>query len=513
VPATLTGSGQVEGSLRVAGTVRPGLTPGTGVLTVNGNYIQEAGGVLAVTQTPASADRLVISGTADLQGGTVAVLAQTPGVYTPGVQVPIVSAGGGVTGRFDALSLPSTLFIRTSLIYDPNNVYLGTFQVAPFSAQADTPNRAAVADTLDAVQPTATGTLREAVDELFSMVQPAGVADALDSLAGGVVPTQLTIGWQQQQSFVRSLVERGAALRGVRPLGADITQACLRQTANPFDACEVRVWARAFATNARIAGAPGIAGADSRWRGVALGSDARVSADTQAGVGLELAGNTAVHRGQPARGKQDSVALGARIGGQAPRWYWHVAASLGSLRGDLSRQVVVGSLNVPAEADWRARVVSAEAEIGTHMLGDAWLIEPFVSWRASHARLSAISEQGAGEAGILVSGMSVQSTVASVGVRGLHRLTVSQAWTLSGYARWFRTSGDHDPQTTMAFSGAPAQRFVMTGAAPARNGAALGVELTYARPSSPMRFHIGYDGLRAGGWRSHGVALRVERPW
>lgn len=511
--ATLTGTGQVEGSLRVAGTVRPGLTPGTGVLTVDGHYIQEAGGVLAVTQTPTSADRLVVTGTADLQGGTVAVLAQTPGIYTPGVRVPIVSAAGGVTGRFDALSLPSTLFIRTTLIYDANNVYLGSFQVAPFSAQADTPNRAAVADTLDAVQPTATGTLREAVDELFSMLQPASVADALDSLGGGVVPTQLTIGWQQQQSFVRSLVERGAALRGVRPLGADTTQACLRETANPFDACDVRVWARAFATNARIDGAPGIAGAQSRWRGVALGSDARVSTDTRAGVALELAGNTAVHRGQIARGTQDSVALGAHIGGQTPRWHWGVAASLGSLRGDLSRQVVVGSLNVPALADWRARVVSAEAEIGPRAEGDGWMVEPFGSLRASRARLSPIREQGAGEAGILVAGTSVQSTAASLGVRALRRLTASAAWTLSGYVRWFRTSGDHDLRTTMAFSGAPAQRFTVSGASPARNGAALGVELTYARPSSPTRFHIGYDGLRAGGWRSHGVALRVQRPW
>ena len=142
---------------------------------------------------------------------------------------------------------------------------------------------------------------------------------------------------------------------------------------------------------------------------------------------------------------------------------------------------------------------------------------PAIRWSLGGAA-SAVLALSSGEAAVCgntapASGTAVRSTVASVGVRALRRLTASEAWTVSGDTRWFRTSGDHDLQTTMAFNGAPAQRFTVSGASPARNGAAVGVELTYARPSSPARFHIGYDGLRAGGWRSHGVALRVERPW
>ena len=71
---TLGGNGTIGGNVTNAGTLAPGNSIGT--LTINGNFVQAAGSTYQVEANAAGqADRINVSGTATIQGGTVQVLA------------------------------------------------------------------------------------------------------------------------------------------------------------------------------------------------------------------------------------------------------------------------------------------------------------------------------------------------------------------------------------------------------------------------------------------------------
>ncbi len=113
VNGTLAGEGTVVGNLNnLSGTVSPGMSPGR--LDVTGNYTQgtsanlaiEIGGPLAELQF----DQLFVSGAASLAGSlTVDLIDLGEGQFAPvlGQTFSIFKAGGGVTGTFANLNLPT----------------------------------------------------------------------------------------------------------------------------------------------------------------------------------------------------------------------------------------------------------------------------------------------------------------------------------------------------------------------------------------------------------------------
>ena len=74
--ATLMGTGTITGILTNHGRLSPGNSIGT--LTINGAYVQEAGSTLEIEVSPTNgvSDVLDITGTADLQGGTLSILSR-----------------------------------------------------------------------------------------------------------------------------------------------------------------------------------------------------------------------------------------------------------------------------------------------------------------------------------------------------------------------------------------------------------------------------------------------------
>ena len=116
---TLLGHGSIIGNVISAGTVQPGGTIGT--LTVNGNYQSTSASTLAIELNPVTSSQLAVSGGAGL-AGTLAVMPDA-GVYTTGMQYTILTAGGGVSGRFAAeTDTSNSVIFATS--YFPNSVVL-----------------------------------------------------------------------------------------------------------------------------------------------------------------------------------------------------------------------------------------------------------------------------------------------------------------------------------------------------------------------------------------------------
>ncbi len=122
---TLAGYGTVSGNVTDAGTVTPGGTPGTlGTLTVTGNVTQAAGSTLAIEANPTTASELAVGGAASL-GGTLA-LTFDAGAYTAGTEYTLLTAAGGVTGTFGALTQSGANigFLTPELTYQADAVDL-----------------------------------------------------------------------------------------------------------------------------------------------------------------------------------------------------------------------------------------------------------------------------------------------------------------------------------------------------------------------------------------------------
>ena len=94
------GSG-IVGDVVNNGTIAPGNS--IGILTIAGNYMQASGSTyeVEIDASPA-ADRINVSGTATIQGGTTVSVIAAPGAYTPGMRYTILNALGGVIGTYSA---------------------------------------------------------------------------------------------------------------------------------------------------------------------------------------------------------------------------------------------------------------------------------------------------------------------------------------------------------------------------------------------------------------------------
>lgn len=119
--AMLRGTGSIGGLVASRNSiVAPGLGTTVGVLTVTGNATLLSGSTLAVNLTPATADRLTVTGSTALAGGLA--VNQGPGLYH-GTPYTIVSAGAGVSGAFTSITGVNLAFDPT-LVYTSNSVLL-----------------------------------------------------------------------------------------------------------------------------------------------------------------------------------------------------------------------------------------------------------------------------------------------------------------------------------------------------------------------------------------------------
>jgi fibronectin-binding autotransporter adhesin len=127
-PVTVTAGGTLAGTgsvgtttIQSGGTYAPGNSIGT--QTVNGNVTFATGSIFAIEANAAGqADRVNATGTATLQGGTVAVNAAA-GTYGNLTNYTILTAGGGVTGTF-AGATSNFAFLTPLLSYSANAVTL-----------------------------------------------------------------------------------------------------------------------------------------------------------------------------------------------------------------------------------------------------------------------------------------------------------------------------------------------------------------------------------------------------
>ncbi len=177
---TLKGTGTILGDITNSGTIAPGNSIGT--MTITGNYTHGAGAFYQVEVNAAGqSDKLVVTGTATLNGGTVAVLAES-GAYRVSTDYTILTAGA-VTGTFGSVT-SNLAFLTPSLSYDATSVFLRLTRNSTSFADVALPgNERAVASAIDRISPSATGDMADVINTMLGL-STEGVRRAYDQMGG-----------------------------------------------------------------------------------------------------------------------------------------------------------------------------------------------------------------------------------------------------------------------------------------------------------------------------------------
>ena len=495
--ALLGGSGTI-GALTAASdaVVAPGVAVRYSTLSVAGNVGFSVGSTFAVNINAAGQnDKLAVGGTATLSGGTIDV-APAPGVYTPASRYTLLTAAGGVSGRFAELATPADLadrfaFLSPELLYGPDAVTLGFTETKDISTAATTRNQVATANALQALG---------VGNPLFDIVVGQsfdGARQAFNALSGEVHASLSTAAFQDFELIRAAILDRLA-----------------RSEATP-------------ATTSADTGATGSALAPSFWM-QAIGDDGHVKSDGNAATlsrstggfllggdvgGLDLLGGEA-RLGAAGGYLHDNLDIPDRSATAAAEQvfaalygsdsFGPVAVSLGAafshLNQDLSRQIVFPSVAEGASSDGHGWLGQTFGEFGYCFEMDnpfgagapmtSAMVEPFVGGAAIHLHQDGFAERG-GLAALSAPGQSSDVETTTLGVRLEAKLATAVPLTARAMVGWRHAYGDVTPEAALVFAGG--SDFTVAGAPLDRDALVTEFELD-TNFSQRVSFSLSYAG-------------------
>lgn len=499
----LAGTGTV-GTTTVAsgGTIAPGHSPGT--LHVNGDIAFAHGSTYAADLLPdESGDLIAASGHATIDGGAVQAL-KAPGLFAPGSRWTIVSAQGGVNGRFDALT-QTMPFVDLSLAYDANHVYLDTVRnQASFCSAARTRNECAAGNGVQSL-----GQGNVLYDAIASAPDAIGARAALDALSGEVYASE------KSMMIDDSRLPRDIATGRVRSrLAQDADSAVTGLAENTTDAAPVRAdigrigfWAQGFGGWNQWNGDGNATTFERSLGGLFIGADLPVSEGWRFGA-MAGAGNSRFEAG-PRDSSGASVdghlggyggaqwgALGLRFG---IAYTWHDV--------DTQRTVAFPGFEQSMSAHFGASTLQQFGELGYRFASGTGSLEPFADVASIDIHTNGFTERG--DSASLTSASSNTSLVFStMGLRGSKTYRL-RGWktTVHGELGWRHGFGSTTPLATLAFAGG--SPFTVAGVPIARDAATvdMGVDLAF---TTAVTAGIGYRAQLSGHAQDYSVQATLN---
>ncbi len=501
----LSGAGTVGGVIAETGaTVAAGNSIGT--LNVAGDYQQATGSTYAVEVTPGNdtADRIAVTGAANLEAGAVLNVSKvTQGTYSFGARYHVLSAAGGVTGRYTlAGDTALSAFYTLGATYDLQNVYLETVQTRAFAEAGVTRNQRAAAAGLQSLDDGST--LRQAVALLGT---DAEAQRAFDALSGEIHATLRGAVVEDSRFARNAAVDRLRAAFGGSGIAADAPALAFAPGAAPDPAGLIlaedgpAVWSQAYGAWADVDGDGNAAKASHDAKGMVFGADA-LFGDWRLGV-LGGYGQSDLRIAErAASAKVDSYTLGVYGGRQWGPLGLRVGAAFS--RNDLStqRDVDVGGPDQRLTGDGRSNTVQAFGDLGYRIETGAGALEPFAGLAQVTLRSNAFTETG-GAAALGVESERTQVTFATLGLRGSRDLALGDArLTATGTLGLRHAWGDVTPEARLGFAGADA---FDVGGLPVAENVGL-VELGLSGAVAPnVTLNVSYAGQFGDGVTEHGL--------
>jgi len=498
----LGGSGRI-GGLDNAGIVAPGNSVGT--LWVDGDYVSRPGSVYAVELDAGGSDRIQVTGTATLEGGTVQIHSAQP--FLVGGRYAVLSADGGIAGRYDGARIGQGLvFLAPALDY----ARPGTLQLrvdrsdVAFDRYLSSSNQKAVGRAMDALSAAPPPSLAALYTPILngSAESLAAWMDQLSGEAHASARSALLDG----SGLLRRAVGRRlrAAGGGAWPMGTPVAQVdTLSVGALPVSSNPPPLWVEMVGDWGSLAGDGNAARIESDVAGLFLGADTVVGNGWRLGMAL---GHTdgRVRVGQRASRLSIKSDTGAVYGGRgwglgaAGRLNWLAGAAYTRHAVDSRRELSIGGTQV-LRADYAVHAAQLFTELGYAVpMGAASMLEPYagIAWVRQHGGV--FSESG-GVAALRSDGDTDRVTMLTLGMRG------RAAWPLSGKdvavsagLGWRHAEGDLRPASRLSFAQADAVAFTVSGAPIARDAAVVELSAQVAQ-GRRVAFGLSYSGQFGGG--------------
>ncbi|MCB4805316.1 outer membrane autotransporter protein [Methylobacterium brachiatum] len=517
----LGGSGSVGGVNALSGgAVAPGNSIGT--LTVAGAVAFAPGSTYRVEANAAGqADRIAAGGAATLAGGTVQVQAAS-GAYNPRTTYAILTAAGGVSGRFDGVSA-NLAFLSPGLRYRPNEVDLTlTRNDVPLAAGATGRNGIAAAN---AIQAAGAG---RAYDAALAFTTDEA-ADGFRALSGDIHASTVSAAYETA-FFVREAVLDRLRRGGDAP-GLDYGTVPAAYTADlpgrapPVAQVPVRtldpqvfgLWGQGFGAFGTAGGGGNAFDLDRQIAGFALGADIRLPSGVRFGlVGgyTETNLDSAGRQGGGARAESATLksGFGGVYGGYA---FGPVSVRLGALYADTdtrTRRSVLYGLSDSPTGHGGGHTVQGFGEIGYRFAFGAAsalvskdgpavaasYIEPFVGGAYIGIRRDGFAETG-GAAALVSYARDYDLGAVTAGVRAQTSLDLGFGLPLTAHGQlgYRRAFGDVVPTALLSFGSGPS--FLSAGVPIDRDAlvAGAGLDLAVAPNASLGVAYTGQVGARA----------------
>jgi subtilase-type serine protease len=474
----LTGIGAV-GSLTTGagGTIAPGsvLDPSKviAVLTVNGDFVQQAGSTYSAGIAPGKASDLIdVTGSADLDmGGSVSLVREGAGQFSVDTRYTLLTAAGGVSGAYGGLTgglYTDSPFIDFDLAYDPKNVYLDVDRSS--IAYADVGNTfnqksvGAAAETLGSGSP---------IHDNILFLTGQETRNAFNLLSGEI-HASVRSAFVEDSHFVRDAAgDRiraafegvGASTVPIMAYGPDGPE--LAPTTNENFA----VWGSGFGAWGHFDGDGNAAHLGRSTGGFLAGGDAVIGENWRLGL-LTGYGHTSIHVDDRASsGSSNNYHLGLYAGTQRGPIGFRSGLAYTWHRIETGRSVAFPGFSDSLSTDYRAGTFQAFGELGYRIDKASVSFEPYAN--LAHVNFSADSFSEAGGAAAL-SGedQSSDTTFTTIGLRASADLTLgSVSTTARGGIGWRHAFGDVVPEMAVAFADGPS--FAVEGTPIAKTAAII----------------------------------------
>lgn len=475
-------------AINSGGTHAPGNS--IGVQTVAGDYVNH--GTLAIEVTPEAADKVIVQGTVDISGATLA-LTGTPltAADWPILNGPYIildnQGAGAVAGTFASVT-NNLLFLDETVDYaggDGNDISLElTRNDTSFADIGRTPNQrqtGSSADTLSMTTP---------IWQAFATMTDEDVVRAsLASLSGEVHP-----------SFQGAL-NRGSAF--LRNAANDRIRAAFAASGDTSQELShgLAFWSEAYGAWAGFDSDGNAAAMDLSSGGLFVGADALAGNwrfGLLGGYGQSKLDVAKVASSAESRDYHLGLYAGTELGRLGIRtgagYSWHGI--------DTARNVHAGAFTDGLSARYDASTFQAFGEMSYRFDLQAARLEPFVNLAYVHQRSDGFSELG-GAAALTVKGQPMDTGYATIGARMEHAFQLD---TMKAEAKatlgWQMAFGDTKPTSVHSFAGS--SDFLIAGVPIARNAALIeaGVDVDLT-PKSTLG--LSYRGQIAENARQHEI--------
>ncbi len=519
----LGGDGSVGGiDVGSGATIAPGNSIGT--LTATSITFAPSSIYQVEINSGGQSDKIVASGAATINGGTVQVLAQS-GNYIPGTTYTILTASGGVSGTFSNAT-SNLAFLDPTLVYDPMNVFLALIRNGTdFASIAQTSNQRSVAGALDKF-PTANPLYIDVLNQTAG-----GARQAFDALSGELHATVSGI-LVQDSRFVRDAIlgrlvqasyaggpDQNVALAAGGPTSVAMSNMNGRMTLGvgtdseetpllPPSTHGLTFWTRGFGSWGELDGNGNAASAQRTLGGFVSGMDAGIGNGWRAGLATGYNHSDIAVDARDSSAQVDSYILAGYAGGaygpfalrSGAAWTWHSI--------DSSRAVIFPGFNESDRASYNGDTGQVFGEVAYPILTRGGAFEPFAGLGYVHVSTDGFTESGSAAA---LSGSHDDQDVgySTLGIRAATTSSIAgYAVTPHASAAWQYAFGDITPEQSFAFASTNIA-FGISGAPIARNSALLeaGLDVAFA-PDATLSFS--YVGQLADEVTDNGIQGRLN---